>query len=544
MSLTLNIPPEDHDNLLDERARSSDADTKRWWLLCRRLHLSKKFETDDGKFDSNALAKALSEVMARDRGDKDVPDLSRYEQHYLRDDREQERRLARERILKMTSQEMEDGLKQQLDFASWTQMVARAAYRAQRRYKNQKDKDDHLRSLRRLVVDLGRAITDCDSIQDYISVSNLLFWSTRGVLDLTIQLANPRHVGIGSLKAAVENFFMNYVVSVLLVESKAMTLSPGLPELEQGIPSEDFDKLLKDRLEIENTTISSTRKIHLFQKPSSYLTPDGKVDIESFAMVLAKGMAIDKQGSLPSLKEVLEFDGAYLTRKYNTTQRPGGRYDRSLQQQEGQYTILERVESEIMERLMGDGWIKSIMDRARIESDDLLSPKAMKEMTEKLAVLIRDQLKEGIQIVEKKPEDGEVCIRLTEVRPFIVDLGGSVKNWKDFSTYLRVSLYLFWATADTWWSLPTVDSSQEARKSVQSIAERFLRNYLALVLIGEAKPEAQKLEQSKAEQSSTDAAGAEGSKTEQSNTGDSGTPPVTYNIPPKPLPPPKPCCFL
>lgn len=88
MSLTLSIPPERHDAILDERATSSDDDASRWWFLCRKLHLSKKFQTDDGKFDSDALAKALSEVMARDRGDRDVPDLSRYTpQHCLRDDR-------------------------------------------------------------------------------------------------------------------------------------------------------------------------------------------------------------------------------------------------------------------------------------------------------------------------------------------------------------------------------------------------------------------------------------------------------------------------
>ncbi|KAK1776312.1 hypothetical protein QBC45DRAFT_419766 [Copromyces sp. CBS 386.78] len=539
MSPTLGILPEYHDRVLDKRARSSDADATRWWLLCRRLHLSKKFQTDDGKFDSDALAKALSEVMAGDRGDKDVPHLSRGEQHCLKKDREQERRLARERILNMTSQEMEARLKQQFgtftalnehkfsydnliyleDFAGDILKVDNAACRAHEHYADQKDKEDHLKSLRRLVVDLGRAITECDSIQDYISVSNLLFWATSGILDLSIQIPDSKHVGMGALRSAVEAFLMNYVVSVLLVESKAKTLSPGLPELEQGIPSEDFDKLLRDQLEIVDTTISSARKIQLFQKPASYLTPEGRVDIESFAMEIAKGMVTDKQNSLPTpLKQVLDHE----VDPDISEQIVGWNSGRRFQRQEGETKILLRREKEIMERLMGDGWIKSIMDRARIVSDDLLSPKAVKKTTKELAEeinkLIKNQLKEGIQIVKKKPENGEIHIRLTEVRPFIIDLGASVETWKRFPTYLSASLFLFWAAADAWWSLPTGDSSQEAR-NMQSIAEKFLRNYLALVLIDEVKPEAKKLEQSKAE---------------QSKTGDSRAPSVTYIIPRKP----------
>ena len=486
MSLTLGIPPERHDAILDERATSSDDDASRWWFLCRKLHLSKKFQTDDGKFDSDALAKALSEVMARDRGDRDVPDLSRYTpQHCLRDDREQERRLARVEILKMTSQEMEVELKQQLcdfkettldkyqfsydnfihvrEFSIWAQMVANAADLALTHYKNQKDKEDHLKSLRRLVVDLGQAIAGCNTIQDYISINNLLFWSAGGVLNFTSKHVpagslgsnDNIYVGTGSLRSAAKMFLMNYVVSILVVESKAKTLSPGLPELEQGIPFKDLDMLLKDRLEIVDTAIGSIRKIQLFQKPPSYLTTDGKVDFESFTMVIAKGMAIDTQYPLPPLKMILDFEGACFVETMSPSQRLGRKLDRSRLQQEGGYSIFERQETEIMQRLTSDGWIKSIMDRAKIVSDDLLSPKAVQEMTEQLAVAIGGQLKEGPRVVDKKPGDGEVHVRLTEVRPFIIDLGGSVKRWKDFQTYLRFSLYLFWATADAWWSLPS-----------------------------------------------------------------------------------------
>ncbi|KAK3955886.1 hypothetical protein QBC32DRAFT_375678 [Pseudoneurospora amorphoporcata] len=586
MSPTLGIPPEYHDRVLDKRAKSSDADAKRWWLLCRRLHLSKKFETEDGKFDSDALAKALSEVMARDRGNEDVPDLYPYvELHCLRADREQERRLARVQIQKMTSQEMEVELKQQLcdfrttldkyrfscdnliharEFPIWAQMVANAGDLAQGHYKHQKDQEDYLKSLRRLVVDLGWAISECDSIQDYITVNNLLFWTTRGGLNLipknvgigSLESDDDRYVGTISLVSAAERFHMNYIVCILVVESKAKTLSPGLPQLEQDIPSEDLDKLLKDRLEIVDTAITSTRKIQLFQKPPSYLTADGKVDFVSFAMVIAEGMAIDRGTQYPfsSLNMILNFEGACFVETMSPTQRLERKLNRSCLQYEGGSMIFDRQESEIMQRLTGDGWIKSIMDRAKIESADLLSPKAVQKMTENLALKIGGQLKEGPRIVDKKPKDGEVHIRLTEVRPFIIDLSGFMESWKDVQTYLCVSLYLFWATADAWWSLPTGDTKQEARNT----AEKFLRNYLALVLIGEVKQKAQRLEQSKPdiskpEQSSTNSTGEAKSKPEQSKPDDQSSTnatgaaeskpeqtgkdkPVMYNIPPKPVP--------
>lgn len=338
--LTLDIPSEDVDRLLDERGRSPDAEDKRWWLLCRRIHLSKKFETDHDQFDSDGFAKALTEVMAEDRGDKDVPNLSRHDQHYLRDDREQERRLARERILKMKSQKMEKRLKQQFcedfspfgshkfsyddliyaeDFEYLAKIVGTAADRTRECCKGAKDHKDHLKSLRRLVRDLGKAIADCDSIQDYLSVSNLLFWSAKKVLNLIYKLA-PNNTGLGVLKSIVRDFFINYVASVLLVESKAKVLSARLAGLELGMTSGESDEILKDRLELENIAIKPDRASQLLPKSSTYLTPEGKPIIESFANVIAKMMAVDTRGPLPLLKEVRDFESDYYDRMNNTHQ--------------------------------------------------------------------------------------------------------------------------------------------------------------------------------------------------------------------------------
>lgn len=211
-----------------------------------------------------------------------------------------------------------------------------------------------------------------------------------------------------------------------------------------------------------------------------------------------------------------------------------------------------------MERLVGDRWILPIIDRAKIVSDDLISPTSIKEMTENLAVLIRDQLlTEEIKIVGTQPKDGEVHARLTEVRPFIIDLGGFVKSCKDFRTYLTASLFLFLATVDTWSSLPASDSCRKAREYIRSIAEKFLRNYMALVLICETKAEAQRLEaqaqrleelkanEVKAEQPKGEQPKTEGSGAGESTSGDSEPAkklPVTYDIPREPFS--KPCCVL
>lgn len=571
MSLTLDIPPEDVDRLLDERGRSPDAEDKRWWLLCRRLHLSKKFETDDDQFDSDGFAKTLSEVMTGDRGDKDVPNLSRHEQHYLRDDREQERRLARDRILEMKSQKMEERLKLQFcedfspfgsykfsyddliyaeDFKYLAKIVGTAADRARECCKGAKDQEDHLKSLRRLVRDLGKAIADCDSIQDYLSISNLLFWSAKDVLDLTTQLA-PKITGVGVLKSIVRDFFMNYVTSVLLVESKAGIPSAGLAGIELGIPSEEFDNLVKSRLELESIGIGPKRKrlgqSQLFPKSSTYLTPKGRVDIGSFTDVLSKMMVIDKQEELPQpLMEVSAFESKYFIALNTINQF--GRTVRYFQQLEGEWKIRNEMgASTIMERLVAIGLILPIFDREKIQSDDLISPESMKELTKELAVLIRDQLlTEETKIVETQPKDGEVHIRLTEVRPFIIDLGGCIRRCcKDFWTYLAASLYLFLATADACWSLPASDSCREARESMRSIAEKFLRNYLALVLICETKAEVKKVEELKANESKEEQPKAEGSRAGESTSGDPEPVkrlPVTYDIPREPFS--KPCCVL
>ncbi|KAK3490333.1 uncharacterized protein B0T23DRAFT_413119 [Neurospora hispaniola] len=522
MFLTLDIPPEDVDRLLDERGRSPDAEDKRLWLLCRRHHLSKKFETDDGQFDSDGFAKTLSEAMTGDRGDKDVPNLSRHEQHYLRDDH----------------------------FYDLAEIVARAADRILECCKGKKDQEDHLKSLRRLVRDLGRAIADCDSIQDYLSVSNLLFWSAKDVLDLTTDPSMPKFTGIGSLKSIVRDFFMNYVTSVLLVESKAGIPSAGLAGIELGIPSEEFDNHVKNRLELASIGIGPKRKqlgkSQLFPKSSTYLTPKGRVDIGSFSDVLAKMMVIDKQEELPLLMEVPDFESKYFI-AINTINQ-FGRTVRYFQQLEGEWKIRDEMgASTIVERLVAIGLILPTFDRAKILSDDLISPKSMKEMTEELAVLIRDQLlTEETKIVETQPKDGEVHIRLTEVRPFIIDLGGcTTRCCKDFLTYLTASLYLFLATADAWWSLPASDSCREAREFMRSVAEKFLRNYLALVLICETKAEAQKVEELKANESEAEQPKAEGSGAGESASGDSEPVkrlPVMYDIPREPFS--KPCCIL
>ncbi|EAA27623.1 hypothetical protein GE21DRAFT_2844 [Neurospora crassa] len=526
MSLTLDIPPEDVDRLLDERGRSPDAEDNRLWLLCRRHHLSKKFETDDGQFDSDGLAKALSEVMAGDRGDKYVPNLSRHEQHHLKDDH----------------------------FPDLANVVAKAARRAREFCKGEKDKEDHLESLRRLVLDLGRAVADCDSIQDYLSVSNLLFWSAQKVLEVTTDPSMPKITGIGSLKSIVRDSFMNYVTSLLLVESKAGIPSAGLAGIELGIPSEEFDNLVKDRLELESIGLGPKRfgQSQLFPKSSTYLTPKGRVDIGSFADVLAKMMVIDKRDELPLLMEVQDFESKYLIAINTTNQFE--RTVRYLQQLEGEYKIREEMgASTIMERLVGIGLILPIFDKAKFLSDDLISPKSMQEMTEELAVLIRDQLlTEETKIVETQPKDGEVHIRLTEVRPFIIDLGGCITRCcKSFPIYLlTATLYLFLATADAWWSLPASDSCREAREVMRSIAEKFLRNYLALVLICETNAEAQKVEEletneSEAEQPKAEQHKAEGSGAGESTPGDSEPvvePLVTYDIPREPFS--KPCCIL
>ncbi|KAK3489659.1 hypothetical protein B0T13DRAFT_505683 [Neurospora crassa] len=581
MSLTLDIPPEDVDRLLDERGRSPNAEDNRLWLLCRRHHLFKKFETDDGQFDSDGFAKALSEVMAGDRGDKDVPNLSRHEQHHLRDDRGQERRLARERILKLTSQEMEEGLRKQFvadfspfgshkfsyddliyteDFKYLAKIVGTAADRIRECCKGAKDQEDHLKSLGRLVRDLGKAIADCDSIQDYLSFSNLLFWSAKDVLNLTTDPSMPKITGVGVLKSIVRDLFINYVASVLLVELKAKVLSTRLAGLELGMTSGEFDKIHKGRLELENIAINPDRVSQLLPKSSTYLTPEGKPIIESFANVIAKMMVVDTRGPLPLLKEVLDFESEYYNRMNSTHQVHALVYSRRfLQQQEGEWKIRDEMEaSTIMERLVGDRLILSIIDRAKIVSDDLLSPKSINKMTEELAVLIREQLlTEETKIVGTQPNDGEVHARLTEVRPFIIDLGGFVKSCKDFETYLTASLFLFLATVDTWLSLPASDSCRKAREYIRSTAEKFLRNYMALVLICEAKAAAQRLEaaaqrleelkanEAEAEQPKGEQPKAEGSGAGESASGDSEPVKklsVTYDIPRESFS--KPCCVL
>lgn len=184
-------PYEVVDKLLSERAKNTKSKETIKWLLERKTFLSSIFEADDDKYDDEAFEKALLEAMIVDRDN--LPD-----QQVLNGDREDEWKLALERIKGMKEDEMKSRLEDLFYTLPTSQsrrerfpytalcdldalkdllvsVLAKAIGSVQQAVQKDKKKVDHLKSLHALINDLARSMTDCVSIQAYLSVVTFLF---------------------------------------------------------------------------------------------------------------------------------------------------------------------------------------------------------------------------------------------------------------------------------------------------------------------------------------------------------------------------------
>ncbi|KAK3392438.1 hypothetical protein B0T20DRAFT_360634 [Sordaria brevicollis] len=564
-------PSENIDQVLSERARNTKSKETIKWLLERKTPLSSIFEADDDKYDKDAFGKALVEVMIDDRDNLPV-------QHVLNSDREDDWKLAVGGIKEIKGEDMKPRLDDLLsdlpssqsdrksfpDFALEDDMdmefiklvpdkvLAKAARHAQKAVEDDKDKAK-LESLHALIIDLDQSMSCCPSIQAYLSVIVFLVWAAKDILGTRDPKRHRR------LRDATELLFRSYVALVLLIESKVRTLTK--PQIWLEIPAGEIDEVVRERLPpvAHFELMNNNYEKNLTGKSFRYL-PDGTLaDAGPFAKALAKAMLPDVTRPLKLSTHVSLEDPVMLVASMNYMDhdnlasefRPNNDVV-NRQREEGEYAIssLDREEF-LSRRLVEEGWIKCINDRPGFVADDLLSRNSLQDESRELAKIIQERLETLPNVTDvKKVMDQDPH---WHIFPLIQDLGAEIGRRDEtvrIDKHVTRSLYLFWAAANALSTFPDDDLYKKSREITRATAERLLRHYVALVLIGEAElnPGEHKIPrknvpgydyhngrwqriiikppttgQSKAEQSSTGAAGATESKTEVSKAEESKT---------------------
>lgn len=493
------------DWLLSERAKNTKSKDTIKWLFARKTPLSSILEADDDEYDDEAFEKALVEVMMVDRDN--FPD-----QQVLNADREDDWKLALEQVRALKKEDMQSRLddtfcplpskrveRQEIQYrwlgrasalAAIRRIVEEAVEHAQEAVKEEKEKA-RLKSIHCLIVDLGQDMTDCVSIQAYLSAVVFLFWAAKDVLDLTIEDPTTQDlVSQDFLKFSVWQLLRTYVALVLLIETKITSIKK--PQVSLDIPFEELNDVVVDRLPMtaRDELIENTRKNELYGKSFTYL-PDGTLaEPKAFATVLAKLMVADKKGELK-----LPPSPELLVAQMNNMKRSELHVSskdkiRELQLEEAEWAIATLGEKTMINRLVDEGWVQCINDRPAFVSEDLLSRTSVQVETKRLATIINDRL--GTLPEAKTKDDVFEQDRHWHLFTLIQDLGAVVGDWekKTLEHWIRASIYLFWAAADAWFSFPDDDTYRKSRDEAQTIAEKLLRNYLVMALIGEADTKA------------------------------------------------------
>lgn len=353
--------------------------------------------------------------------------------------------------------------------------------------KKENVKDDNKKakpkSIHFLIVDLGQGLTDCVSLQAYLSVVVFLFWAAQDVLDFITQHPTSQDpISHVIFETCMKHVFRTYVALVLLIESKIKSLKR--PQIWLDIPFGELDRLVKDRLPIiaRDELIGETHENHLAGKSFAY-SPDGTpADANAFAQAMAKMMLADKKGGSDVVRILRLGCGKNKQIKSSNLapelQGPVGSRNETekMQLEEGKWVIVERDGKTIVSRLVEERWIQCINDRAGFVFGDLLSRTSIQDESKNLAKIVNERLATLPNV--KKPEDAYGQDRHWHVFPLIQDLGtvvGSLER-EELANYIRANLYLFWAAAAAWSTFPDDDSWKKIGKRVGMSLESSRRS--------------------------------------------------------------------
>ncbi|KAK3392437.1 hypothetical protein B0T20DRAFT_56123 [Sordaria brevicollis] len=200
-------------------------------------------------------------------------------------------------------------------------------------------------------------------------------------------------------------------------------------------------------------------------KRTSYKT-DEFVHGDELSEKLAEVMMFDKAGPLAA------------TVKWDTNEKKRGMRDTAARR------ICKEISCEDMVKILkSEVWIRSLCRHmVELSAKDLLpigTSNSNQPSTRDGDSMVALAYRVGSLVKRAGNQEEDIQKELAEYRYLALDLGEAATQCSDMETYVCISFYLFWVMVEVW-------SIVERSGELHDIGVKYLRNYVSLVLLGEA----------------------------------------------------------